>query len=417
MVVGMRKPFHYGWVVLAMGTLTVFGALGLGRFGYSTILPLMQVDLNMGNEQAGLLATISLAGYLGWSIIGGALAVRYGIRIIASCGLLVTGMGMIFAGSSHGFVYLAASCFLAGIGSGAANIAVMGLWSAWFSVKRRGFAAGIAVTGSSLGLIFTGIFVPWRLSIYGTSSWRISWIIFGSIALVLAVASYIILRNSPAQMGLRPIGEEDHGKVDTDKPSGHLLSKVYTSPLVWRLGLVYFAFGFSYIIYLTFFLRYLTIDLAYSSLAAGRYFMLIGWFSLGCGLIWGALSDYIGRRKTIAIIFLFHAISYCLFALGKSSFYIATSAILFGLSAWSIPALMAAVSGDLFNPRQAPAAFGFITFFFGIGQALGPSIAGVLTRAFGSFPPVFLMIAIVSLLGAAASMWFERLEKDTSTSG
>ena len=56
----------------------------------------------------------------------------------------------------------------------------------------------------------------------------------------------------------------------------------------------------------------------------------------------------------------------------------AISAILFGLSAWSIPAIMAAACGDALGPRLAPAALGFITLFFGIGQALGPAVAGAI---------------------------------------
>jgi len=37
----VHKKFHYGWLVLAIGTLAVFGALGLARFGYSVVLPAM----------------------------------------------------------------------------------------------------------------------------------------------------------------------------------------------------------------------------------------------------------------------------------------------------------------------------------------------------------------------------------------
>ena len=63
--------FHYAWIVLVMGTLVVFGALGLARFGYTTVLPSMQKSLAMDNSQAGLLATGNLAGYLILSMIGG----------------------------------------------------------------------------------------------------------------------------------------------------------------------------------------------------------------------------------------------------------------------------------------------------------------------------------------------------------
>ena len=47
---------HYGWIVLAIGTLVVFGSLGLARFGYTMVLPSMQEGLGIDNTQTGLLA-------------------------------------------------------------------------------------------------------------------------------------------------------------------------------------------------------------------------------------------------------------------------------------------------------------------------------------------------------------------------
>ena len=41
--------FHYGWVVIIVGTLVVFGSLGLARFSYTVMLPVMQESLAMDN--------------------------------------------------------------------------------------------------------------------------------------------------------------------------------------------------------------------------------------------------------------------------------------------------------------------------------------------------------------------------------
>lgn len=53
----------YPWFVLAAGTMAVFSALGLARFGYSVLLPSMQAGLNLDNSQAGVLASANLVGY------------------------------------------------------------------------------------------------------------------------------------------------------------------------------------------------------------------------------------------------------------------------------------------------------------------------------------------------------------------
>jgi MFS family permease len=65
---------------------------------------------------------------------------------------------------------------------------------------------------------------------------------------------------------------------------------------------------------------------------------------------------------------------------------------------------MAATCGDMLGPRMAPAALGFITLFFGIGQALGPIAAGALGDAAKSLSPAFLLAAGVAFLGAIGSL-------------
>lgn len=411
-MVTRKSKMHYGWLLLAMGTLVVFGALGLARFGYSTVLPSMQADIGLNNEQAGLLATSNLAGYLIMSIIGGVLASRYGTRLTASIGLLLAGAAMMLTGLSGNFLTVAVWRALTGIGSGAANVSIMGLWAAWFSSSRRGLASGIAVSGSSIALIFTGIAVPGIISAGGQGAWRTCWLIFGIVTVLLAIGAYIIIRNNPGEKGCEPVGSDNGAgsglpaSAPHEKPAGW--KQVYLSGRVWHLGLVYIAFGFSYIIYMTFFIKFLTTECGYNSASAGQMFMLMGWCSLFCGLAWGVLSDKIGRKRTLVILYLIHAVAYGLFAFGRSPAFFIPSVILFGFTAWGIPAIMAAKCGDLLGPKMAPAALGFITLFFGIGQALGPYAAGAIADARGSFSPVFLLAALTAIVGAAASMLLKK---------
>jgi MFS family permease len=155
---------------------------------------------------------------------------------------------------------------------------------------------------------------------------------------------------------------------------------------------------------MTFFTKGLIAQGGYSQEAAGKLFMTMGWFSLLCGLIWGTVSDVIGRKLALIIVYLIHAVSFSLFALWPAPPGFTISAILFGLSAWSIPAIMAATCGDVLGPTLAPAALGFITLFFGIGQAMGPSVAGVMADALDSLSPAFLLAGGVAFLGALGSL-------------
>ena len=79
--------------------------------------------------------------------------------------------------------------------------------------------------------------------------------------------------------------------------------------------------------------------------------------------------------------------------------------LLFAVTAWSIPAVMGATVGDVFGSVAAPAAFGFVTLIFGIGQSLGPIIAGAIADIAGAFKPAFILAAVVALCGAPLSLF------------
>jgi sugar phosphate permease len=396
---------HYGWVILVLATLVAFGALGLARFGYSIVLPAMQVDLGMDNTQAGVLAAIHVVGYLIASLLGGVLAARYGPRRVIALGLGLAGFSMILTGLADGTTAVGFWRGLAGVGSGMANIPVYGVVSAWFSARRRGLATGIAVSGSSIALIALGPLVPYLLDDFGRTGWRICWYLFGCFTLALAVAGAFLLRNSPADKGLKPIAAENNETAVEEYTNKDLdWSQVYRSTTAWHLGVVYIAFGFSYIIYVTFFFKMLVAEGGYTTIGAGRLFMLMGWCSLLCGLIWGGLSDVVGRRYALLSVYLVQAAAYALVSLWPSNAVFIVSSVMFGITAWSIPGIMAAACGDLFGYRLAPAALGFITVFFGVGQAISPGIAGAMADAAGSFSSAFLLAAIVAVGGAIAAL-------------
>jgi MFS family permease len=161
-------------------------------------------------------------------------------------------------------------------------------------------------------------------------------------------------------------------------------------------------------IYVTFFTKRLIADLDYTPERAGTLFMILGLVSLVCGVLWGWTSDAIGRKASIVAIFLIQAVSYALFALWTDTTGLVTSAVLFGLTAWGIPAIMAAFCGDIMGPVLAPAAYGFLTVFHGLGQASGPYVAGRLADALPSFTWSYVLAAGVALLGAIGALLLRR---------
>ena len=398
------RRLHYGWVVLAVSTLTVLGCVGFARFGYTMILPEMQAELGLSNTQTGGLATGNFSGYLVLGVIGGFIASRYGPRRVIAASMLLTGVAMALTGLANSFQGALLWRVLTGVGSGGSNVPVMSLLPAWFATRRRGLAAGIAVSGSSLALMISGLMVPRILDEFGEDGWRYSWFVLGALVLVLGFLAFALLRDRPEAKGLKPIAADPTDGLAPQVASSLDWRRVYRSGAVWHLALVYIAFGFSYVIYVTYFAKYLESEGGYTREAAGNLWAIVGWISISCGLIWGTLSDLIGRKYGLALVYLAQAISYAAFALWQSPAGYTVSAIIFGLTAWSIPSIVAAASGDYMGSRLAPAALGFVTLFFGLGQAAGPSVAGTVADATGSFGPAFLAAAGVAFLGGVGSL-------------
>lgn len=394
----------YPWLVLAAGTMAVFSALGLARFGYSVLLPSMQSGLHLDNSQAGILASANLTGYLVMALAGGALASHYGARIVVSGGLVTIGIAMFMTGFSDGFTSAAFWRAATGVGSGAANIAVMGMWATWFPPGRRGLASGIAVTGSAFAMIGTGSLVPPLLARSGANGWQLCWQVFGGLSLAIALICWLIIRNRKAPPGIdlsSPYAGASGIPADRHHGSWH---DIFRSKAAWHLGLVYVAFGFSYIIFMTFFVKHLISAGGYSKTSAGNLFMLMGWANLLLSFLWGGLSDRIGRANTLVIVYLIHTVAFTMFGLATSPAFLTLGALLFGMTAFSIPAIMAAACGDAFGGRMASVAIGFVTLLFGIGQVAGPAIAGFMADRSGNFISAYLLAAAVALSGAAGSL-------------
>ena len=407
------RKLHYGWVIVGLSVAIAVGALGLGRFGYTVILPSMRLGLGFSAVKAADLATGNMIGYLSFSVISGVLAARFGARVVISFFMLVVSSSMLLSGLADSYPVALIARTLTGMGSAGANIPVMALVAVWFSPKRRGLATGIAVSGASIGLVITGLLVPGILRKFGPEGWRQAWFVFSAFALLVAAVGLILLRNTPAQKGLAPVGSKGDQPEEKTALAGVFRKPalnwrlLYKSGQIWHLAGIYALFGFSYVIYATFFVDYLTSEAGFVIERAGSLWSAIGTVSIVSGFVWGSVSDRLGRKYGLALVFLLQAASYALFGLWRSvpGFYL--SALFFALTAWSVPAIMAASAGDLFGARMAAAAFGFISLLLSVGQVLGPFVAGRIAAVSGAYSYAFVAAAVAAVLGATAALFLK----------
>jgi len=390
-----RNP-GYRWAVMAASLLATFGGIGFPRFGYSAILPEMQDRLGLTAQQAGSLASWNLIGYVLLAVVGGLLAVRFGPRRVVTVGLFITAVGLFVTGISRGIVSASVARLLTGFGNGIVFVPSIALMSTWFDTRRRGLASGIVTSGSSFALVIVGPVVPRIMSAGGETGWRLAWFFFAGVALFFTIVNLLIMRDRPRS-----------GNKDRDRASRPPLQwqRVVKSGFAWQLGFVYMMWGFAYMIYFVFFQKRLISDLDMTASGAGNLFLILGVASIASGLLWGSISDRIGRRETVFVTLMLQAGASALFAFWPSMVGLVISAVVFGITAVGFAGIVGAACGDRFGAALAPASLGFVTLFVGVGQTIGPILAGRIGDTYSSFTLAYALSAGVFVLGALIALF------------
>lgn len=387
-------PFHYGWVVVFTGMLGVLACLGLGRFTLGMLLPSMGESLHLTYSQMGLISTGNFLGYLLAALISGMWAARIGLRRLTFLSLLLVGVTMILSSMAQGFLSLLVIYTLTGIGSGASNIPIIGFVSSWFAKRLRGRAAGFIVAGSGFAIIFSGSFIPFINEISETGQgWRNAWLVLGLIVLLIAFICLLLLRDEPAEMGLKPAGYDENTDSPAAVTGSNAQQSIYRKWIIYYLGIIYFFFGYTYVIYVTFIVTALIKERGFTEAIAGNLWSIIGFLSIFSGPVSGLISDKCGRKTALIFVFTLQTLAYLFVAAHLPEAFLYLSIVLFGIVAWSIPAIMVATVSDYTRTDRASAAFGLVTFIFGIGQFTGPAVAGYLAEVSGSFSGSFYMAA------------------------
>jgi MFS family permease len=340
----------------------------------------------------GLISTGNFTGYMLAVLLAGTVTQAMGARRTIAVGLALVGLSMAFISRAAGFWPVLLLYFATGIGSGLANVPLMGLISHWFLRDTRGRAAGFMVSGNGVAIIFSGLFIPWVNLGSGGQGWRTGWLVLGLIALAVAVLAGWFLRNHPRDKGIKPLGraESAPARNASKSPSGRSGAGRRT---ITHLGIIYLLFGATSVIYATFIVTALVDVHHYGEGAAGRFWAVVGGLSILSGPLFGGLSDRLGRRFGMIVVFALFTVAYSFAALSGTPVFLYGSVIIFGVVAWSIPTIMSAAVGDYMGPDQAVRAFGLVTLFFGAGQIVGPVAAGYLADLSGDFNAAFWLCA------------------------
>ena len=360
-----------GIVVPAAAAMAV--GMGVGRFVYTPILPLMTAAAGLSPQSGAAIAPANYAGYLVGAMAGVAAPALLRSRAVYRSSLIVVVATLALMPVLTGDARWAALRFVAGCASAlvfmvAASALLTGLRAHGQHLVGYGFG------GVGAGIAASGVLV--LILRHGT--WQDCWWSAAVLGAVLSVAAW----------PLRPSATDDER---TDHGAGPAGRRWFTSLL-----LAYTLEGVGYIIAGTFLVA--AIDQTASTTIGSSAWIIVGVAAVPSAVLWAALSRIWSRPALLAVALAAQAAGIALPALVGGITAALTSAVLFGATFLGVATVALAVGAHLRMPR----AVAILTTGYSVGQIAGPIL--VTPMLHHSYQPALLAGAAIVAVAAVAAL-------------
>ncbi len=388
---------YYGWFILA-GCFTMM-FLGLAtRNSFGLFLKPMIADFNLSRAALSLPFSLCLILYGASQPLGGLMMRRWGPKTIIIWGSVLTTISMLGIHQVHSLwgVYLFFGILLGVGGIGNSVTAYTPLVSSWFP-DRRGLGMSIVSAGSSMGQL---MLLPLFAYLIGFLDWRTTSLVIGVIFLfTLIPISVFVVKNSPGaqetQRKATTFGKHIQMVVPYDLPWIECLHK---APFLLLLT-SFFTCGFTVTVVSVHWVPFAT-DVGFSAAVAATSFALGGGLNTVGVLAVGPLSDKIGRKIPLGMIYAFRGLGFILFIFFKNDFTVWATPMIIGLSWIATVPLTSALTGDFFGARNVAILFGLITFSHQLGSGLSAWLSGYIYDVTGSYDLAFALAAYLCFQAA-----------------
>ncbi len=373
--------------------LVILACLGLGRFAFGMVLPNMQETLNITTTQVGFIGTANFIGYIIGIFFANFLYSKYTTHKLIFITIVLQGLSMLAMILFDDYLLISFFYTLSGFFSAIVNMSIMAYMANVIPKEVRGKALGIIVSGSGLAIIISGQLVPIIENMISDMPWKTSWAIFAFILILIAFFS---------QPGIKK--HASHKMPDTKVKA----NKYFKIPSFWKIGIIYMIFGISYSIYVTYFVSAVIDKYNVSTSLSGDFWTVVGFCSIFSGFIFGLIADKIGPYKTLIFVYVLQTISHFILAIDINSYAIWFSAIIFGISVWSIPSLVALLTSLHFDVKRTAQVLSLVTLLFASCQAIGPVTAGYIYDITNDFSYVFMITSALTFSAVIISFIFSK---------
>lgn len=298
------------------------------------------------------------------TIFSGRLYDKIGPKKIAAIGGLFYGMGMIFSAfATQLWMLYITYGVIAGIGVGFAYVSPLSTCVKWFP-KHKGFITGIAVGAFGSGSLVFKALIEGFLASVGIVS---TFIYLGVIFMVVVLLGALLLKLPEDEI-------LSHKNSDVDMA----MKDMVRTGRFYYLWLIYLLASMPGLLVIG-----LASDIglemvSLSPSAAAGAVSVIALFNAAGRLIWGTVSDQIGRIRVIIIILILTIISLlikALIPLNQILYYITLVGVAFSFGGFL--SVFPAITSELFGMHHLGANYGIIFQAYGIAALIGPLIKGV----------------------------------------
>ena len=373
--------YSWGYVILCVGFLLVFISYGI-RYGYGILIPPMKASLSLSDVQSGLIASSYFFSYTISAPFIGIIADKFSGKTVIPLLGLIMGLGTFTMGFATDWIFCASLFALVGFGSHAGWISIMRFLADWFEAEKRGRAMGIASSGYGVGYGLVGMLLPFIVRMYG---WRWGWHLLGSFTLLLALASFFLLK--------------ERSPDSTETTEARTVQKILFSANFWFIAFSYLCLAFATNVLMTFLVSYFNLDLSIDYTIASGLVSVVAFSGIPGSLILPSISDKIGRKESLILCNLAIAASvFGYVVVGADILLLACLAIVYGVFYAATFPIYAASASEYFKLESSGSVLGLWTLFYGVGATVSPTVAGFMRELMRSYSPAFTLSATIMVL-------------------
>ena len=370
-----------GSTALAFGGLAAMAAaLGIGRFVYTPILPAMLVTLGWSKFDAGLVASANFLGYLIGALLAGRPLVAARPRFWLLTALAISAASTAAMAAPANIAAFAILRLIGGIASAFVIVCASTRVRERLAVSKRGALSAVHFAGVGFGILISAVAVSSMLA--SGLGWRSLWLGSGAIAALGAILAAWLIPAAGHSTAT------SNAQSPAAKPSG-----------IGAMVVAYGLLGFGYVITATFLVTIVRLSDDVRALEPWIW-VLFGLAAIPSVAFWTRLGERIGIMNAFAAGCAIEAVGVAASVEWVTISGVCFSALLLGGTFMGLTAL-GFMAARALSPQNSHQAFGRMTASFGIGQIVGPILAGFLSERSGSFRAASL-IAAAALMAAAA---------------